>query len=347
MTIYKDDVKSISDDYIYVIGSYLPFEKCSPYDSETTKAFMGELMLLGYNEDYNIFKKITIYKINKSIVDDDIFNSKLKNMTKSNLKDPYIKKIIIKNIFSNIEESDKGNLSDNTKYINKFSVIQDGSMNTFYDMYSYNLQQMKDIAEILRDELILNIKAQIAIKNTLSISSNKFKKIIVSAIKFKFDEASDNISRVFRRHKLIKKLSESGDLYDFRDSYVCEYERYRTEKKPIEIGLDYNENRYKVVFILTDQSIRDFDEVYIVKNESGALCYQTIIVKSVLFKYYEKDNISIPTITGVVKSSDVDKDCLITIDFKYMMGMSEEGGYLFNDYELVTDDCVLNRVLKI
>lgn len=60
-----------------------------------------------------------------------------------------------------------------------------------------------------------------------------------------------------------------------------------------------------------------------------------------------KDNISIPTITGVVKSSDVDKDCLITIDFKYMIGMSEEGGYLFNDYELVTDDCVLNRVLKI
>lgn len=330
MELYKSNTITETEDAIYVIGSYLPFERSNPYDSDTKKSYTGELMLLGYNEDFEIFKSIKVYKLNKSILDDDIFNNKLKNITESNLKDPFFTNILIDNVFSNIEESKKGSISDNTKYINKFSTVIDGKMYAFYDMYSENIEKMIDLAKLLRDELIINIKAQIALKKTLKICENQIKNVFANIALFKKEAALENIKRIMARRKYLSELSRDGNLKSFRDKYITEYDKY-ISNDDIEIDIDVIEGKFKKVSVLTDFSMRDLKKIYIVYFNNTEDNKIELDVESVVFRYQEKDNLSVPTIYGTYKSKESGMDCKLSIDFKYLMGVNDSGHYVFHD----------------
>lgn len=160
--------KMIEDeDSIYLIRSYTPFERHEPINSETLNAKFGELSLMGYRDDVINFPDFKIYKVNKYLFINLINERTIKKYDDVNLNDKYILKKILNGVFNNIVQGDNNNITDETKYTNKISMVLNNKLTTFYDFYTTDINVIKKIAEILIENMILNIKAQSVLKDHL------------------------------------------------------------------------------------------------------------------------------------------------------------------------------------
>ena len=303
---------------------------------------------MGYRDDVINFPDFKIYKVNKYLFINLINERTIKKYDDVNLNDKYILKKILNGVFNNIVQGDNNNITDETKYTNKISMVLNNKLTTFYDFYTTDINVIKKIAEILIENMILNIKAQSVLKDHLRSTNIKF--IMSDLIKNKKINLPKTINDFKSRRNLINQLKIDGNLMDFRDKYVDLFNNLELKETIFKVDVKIDDSCFFKVN--NDDEIKKIDELYLLPKTYGFLRhlgvseddfnFKKILLVSnpvVTYFYDNQQKKMFSKIDGEIDCNQIianssESFLKISIDFRYLTKKNSELIYEFNDYTL-------------